>query len=336
MAEPLVVVRGLTKSFSITRGVARRRQVGVIHAVDGIDLTIKTGETLGLVGESGCGKSTVGRLILRLLRPTSGSIRFAGAEIGTLEGEPLRAMRGRFQMIFQDPFGSLNPRMTVADLVAEPLRIGGLLSRSRRREKADELLDAVGLGPQYADRYPHEFSGGQRQRIGIARALALGPELIVADEPVSALDVSIQAQVINLMQDLQERLALTYLFISHDLGVVHHIADRVAVMYLGKIVEVAEKHALFARPGHPYTRALLAAIPVSRPQARGRREVLKGDLPGASEPGSGCRFASRCPHVAGRCRIEEPAPRAIGPGHSVACHFAEDNGADLQPSEGTR
>ncbi|TYB84540.1 ABC transporter ATP-binding protein [Oceaniovalibus sp. ACAM 378] len=327
MAEPLVEIRNLAKHFPITKGIVRRRQVSEIRAVDGIDLTIHSGETLALVGESGCGKSTAGRLILGLLPPTDGAILHQGVDIAAMNPAQLRQMRSRFQMIFQDPFGSLNPRMTVRDLIAEPLKINGY-GKAERLEKADALLEAVGLGSQHASRYPHEFSGGQRQRIGIARALALGPDLVVADEPVSALDVSVQAQVINLMQDLQQDLGLTYLFISHDLGIVHHIADRVAVMYLGRIVEVATKAALFASPAHPYTRALLDAIPVSRPDQRRPERALSGDLPDVASVVGGCRFAPRCPFATDRCRTEDPALRDLAAGHSVACHHAEALRAD--------
>ena len=327
MAEPLVEIRSLAKYFAVTRGIVRRKQVGEIRAVDGIDLTIRTGETLGLVGESGCGKSTTGRLILGLLPPTNGVILHKGVDIAAMTPAELRRMRSRFQMIFQDPFGSFNPRMTVRDLIAEPLKINGRV-KAERLEKADALLGAVGLGPQHANRFPHEFSGGQRQRIGIARALALGPDLVVADEPVSALDVSVQAQVINLMQDLQQDLGLTYLFISHDLGIVHHIADRVAVMYLGRIVEITTKSTLFAAPAHPYTRALLAAIPVSRPDYRRPERTLTGDPPGLATTAVGCRFAPRCPFVTDRCRADDPVLRSIDTGHDVACHHAETIRAD--------
>ena len=327
MTDPLVEIRNLSKHFPITKGIVRRKQVGAIRAVDGIDLTIRTGETLGLVGESGCGKSTTGRLILGLLPPTSGEILHRGTDIAAMSPAELRKMRSKFQMIFQDPFGSLNPRMTVRDLIAEPLKVNGI-GKPERLEKADTLLSAVGLGPQHATRYPHEFSGGQRQRIGIARALALGPDLVVADEPVSALDVSVQAQVINLMQDLQQDLGLTYLFISHDLGIVHHIADRVAVMYLGRIVEVAAKPALFAAPAHPYTRALLAAIPVSRPDQCRPERALSDDPPDLAAIGKGCRFAPRCPFATDRCRVEDPVLRDLDSGHAVACHHAESIRAD--------
>lgn len=323
MPNPLVEIFGLSKSFPITKGIIRRKQVGAIRAVDGIDLTIEEGETLALVGESGCGKSTTGRLILGLLPVTSGSILHRGEDIAGMDPARLRNMRSRFQMIFQDPFGSLNPRMTVLNLIAEPLKIAAV-PKAVRNNKALELLDAVGLGPQHAARFPHEFSGGQRQRIGIARALALGPELVVADEPVSALDVSIQAQVINLMQDLQQKLGLTYLFISHDLGVVHHIADRIAVMYLGKIVEVGGKRDLFAHPRHPYTQALLAAIPVSRPDHRRQGRILTGDPSSAKDEVKGCRFAPRCPFATDMCRHDDPALQPMEHAHLVACHHADD------------
>jgi oligopeptide/dipeptide ABC transporter ATP-binding protein len=322
MTEVLLEVRGLSKIFPITSGIIRRRQVGEIPAVDGVDLSIHKGETLALVGESGCGKSTTGRLLLGLLRPTSGKILYRGEDIASVSDEELRKLRSQFQMIFQDPFGSLNPRMKVLDLIAEPLKISGV-AKAKRQERAMMLLKNVGLSVDHAQRYPHEFSGGQRQRIGIARALALDPQLIVADEPVSALDVSVQAQVINLLQDLQKDLGLTYLFISHDLGVVHHIADRIAVMYLGRIVEIASKRVLFDNPGHPYTQALLDAIPVSRPGQRHAREILSGDLPATSDHAVGCRFATRCRFKTDRCLKEEPVLRTIGAGQTAACHHVE-------------
>ncbi len=326
MAETLVDIAGLEKHFAVAGGGWFSRRKLAVRAVDGVDLAIRRGETLGLVGESGCGKSTLGRLILRLVRPSAGAIRFGGVDIATLEGAALRAVRRRAQMIFQDPYGSLNPRMRVADLVTEPLRIAGRPPAAGYRAHAESLLQSVGLDAQHAERYAHEFSGGQRQRIGIARALALEPELVVADEPVSALDVSIRAQVINLMQDLQARHRLTYLFISHDLGVVHHIADRVAVMYLGRIVELAPKRALYATPRHPYTQSLLAAIPAATPALRGRRVALGGDPPSPLAPPPGCRFHTRCPHAIERCRREDPPLQAAGEGHSVACLRADEIG----------
>lgn len=324
MSDTLVEVKGLRKSFPITRGIIKRRVVGEIPAVDGVDLSIPRHKTIALVGESGCGKSTTGRLILRLLDPTAGHILFDGADVATAQGADLRALRRRFQMIFQDPFGSLNPRMRVLDLVGEPMRFAGA-GRGERIERAREMMAASGLGPQFEARYPHELSGGQRQRIGIARALVLKPELIVADEPVSALDVSIQAQVVNLMQDLQQQLGLTYLFISHDLGIVHHIADRVAVMYLGKIVEVADKADLFRSPAHPYTRALMSAIPASRPGLRrGGVPALTGELSEPTADKQGCKFAPRCPFATDRCRAEEPALRVLDGSHAAACHRSEE------------
>jgi oligopeptide transport system ATP-binding protein len=319
--EPLLRVRGLTKHFPIVRGALFPRQVGAVRAVDGLDFDVAEGKTLALVGESGCGKSTTGRVVLRLIEPTQGAIRFSGQDLMALPPESMRRQRQQMQIIFQDPYGSLDPRMTVGDILGEPLRIHGTGTREERRKRVMELLDVVGLPREHAARYPHEFSGGQRQRIGIARALALRPRFIVCDEPVSALDVSIQAQIINLMLDLQREFGLTYLFIAHDLGVVKHVADRVAVMYLGKIVEMAEKRTLYAAPKHPYTQALLAAVPVPRPSARQALKPLTGEIPSPSAPPSGCRFHTRCPYVEARCRIEEPALREVAPGQHAACHL---------------
>ena len=329
--QPLLRVEGLKMYFPITSGLLLSRHVGDIRAVDGVDLSIEKGETVGLVGESGCGKSTVGRTILRLYKPTAGRIVFDGQDITLAEGESLRAVRRRMQMIFQDPYASLNPRMTAAGIVSEPLEIHKVGGGRERRERVRDLLATVGLDPEYGDRYPHEFSGGQRQRIGVARALALNPDLIVADEPISALDVSIQAQVINLLERLQDEFGLTYLFIAHDLSVVRHISDRIAVMYLGKIVEVAGSRDLYERPLHPYSVALLSAVPIPDPAVEGRRRriILTGDVPSPSNPPSGCRFHTRCwlrerlgnPE---RCVAEEPVLREMASRHQVACHFAED------------
>lgn len=320
---PLLRVTNLVKHFPLQRGLFSRSHAKV-HAVDGVSFTLGVGETMALVGESGCGKSTVGRLLLRLLEATSGAVWFDGVDLMRLPQAEVRVRRREFQMIFQDPYSSLNPRMTVGQTLMEPLHLHGL-AKGRQHERAAELLDLVGLAPQYLQRYPHEFSGGQRQRIGIARALAVEPRLIVCDEPVSALDVSIQAQVINLMQDIQQRLGLSYVFIAHDLAVVKHIASHVAVMYLGQIVEHADKASLFARPRHPYTHALLSAIPLPEPgriQA-GDRLLLQGDVPNPITPPSGCRFRTRCAHARPRCADEVPALIAdtTHPGHGVACHF---------------
>ncbi len=325
----LLRVSDLQVYFPITQGVIIERHVGDVRAVDGVSLTIRRGETLGLVGESGCGKSTTGRAILRLYRPTAGRVSFDGLDITTMSGEPLRRVRRRMQMIFQDPYASLNPRMTVGGIVGEPLDIHAIGSRAERRDRVRELFEIVGLDPAYAERYPHEFSGGQRQRVGVARALALNPDLVVADEPVSALDVSIQAQIVNLLQRLQGQFGLTYLFIAHDLSVVRHISDRIAVMYLGRIVELAESKELHDAPGHPYTIALLSAVPIPDPaiEARRRRIILKGDVPSPVNPPSGCHFHTRCwlrerlgnpPE----CQEVRPPLAEIRPGHSVACHFA--------------
>ena len=324
LAPPLVEVNDLTLHFPIYAGVLRRR-VGAVRAVDGLTFDIRRGETLGLVGESGCGKSTTGRTLLRLYNPTAGQIRFDGQEISEMEGKRLRAMRPKMQMIFQDPQASLNPRMTVGSIVAEPLVEHGVLDAAGRKQRVRELFDAVGLNPDFVNRYPHEFSGGQRQRIGIARALALDPDFVVCDEPIAALDVSIQAQVVNLLQDLQKKLGLTYLFISHDLSMIKHIATRVAVMYLGKMVELADVGALFAEPKHPYTRALLSAVPVPDPKVEATRQriLLKGDLPSPVNPPSGCRFRTRCPWAAEICASAEPEWRTLADGRKAACHFAQ-------------
>ncbi|WP_322805495.1 dipeptide ABC transporter ATP-binding protein [Thermanaerothrix sp.] len=325
MAEPEVLVRveNLVKHFPITRGIIIQRQVGAVHAVDGLTFDIYKGETLGLVGESGCGKSTTGRTILQLYRPTSGSVHFEGVDLVKLKGEELRRMRRRMQMIFQDPYASLNPRMTVGEIIGEPLIIHNVARGREVQERVEHLLELVGLNPAYANRYPHEFSGGQRQRIGVARALALQPSFIVCDEPISALDVSIQAQVVNLLEDLQQEFGLTYLFIAHDLSMVRHISNRVAVMYLGVMVELATRDELYNHPLHPYTQALLSAVPIPDPAVEKKRKriILQGDVPSPVNPPSGCRFRTRCPLAAEICKEVKPEWREVSPGHFVACHM---------------
>jgi oligopeptide transport system ATP-binding protein len=322
--EVLLQVEDLTVHFPVTRGVIFKKTVAVIKAVDGLDFTITKGETLGLVGESGCGKSTTGRAILQLIQPTRGKVLMQGADLCSLKGEPLRQMRRHMHMIFQDPYASLNPRMTVGKIIEEPLMVHRIGNSQERRERVQQLLLEVGLNPAFASRYPHEFSGGQRQRIGIARSLAVNPDFIVADEPVSALDVSIQAQVINLLEDLQASHELTYLFISHDLSVVRHISNRVAVMYLGKIVELAERRELYHHPLHPYTKALLSAVPIPDPRVEVGRErvILKGDVPNPQAPPSGCRFHTRCPIAIEQCSQVEPEFAEHDPKHWAACHLA--------------
>jgi oligopeptide/dipeptide ABC transporter ATP-binding protein len=329
----LLSARSLVHEFPLRRGL-RQRVYARVHAVDNITIDVYEGETLGLVGESGCGKSTLGRCLMRLLEPTSGEITFDGQRIERLGRSALRPLRRDMQMVFQNPYASLNPRKRVGDIIAEPLRIHRVGTAVERRRRVEELLATVGLSPEHARRYPHEFSGGQRQRIGIARALALRPRLVIADEPVSALDVSIQAQILNLFSDLQDELALTYVIVSHDLGVIRHISDRVAVMYLGKIVEHAPATRLFAQPIHPYTEALLAAAPIPDPGIAERRSrvVLQGDVPSAIYPPSGCRFHTRCPYATDRCRIEEPPLQNHGQGHEAACHYPL--GAPLEASAG--
>ena len=334
-SDILVGVEDVYKYFPITAGVFARH-VADVRAVDGVSFAIKRGETLGLVGESGSGKTTIGRCILRLLEPTSGEIYFEGGQITHLPRAQMRGLRKQMQVIFQDPYASLNPRMTVGDIIAEPLQIHKLARGKQADDRVRELLRIVGLSPYHANRYPHEFSGGQRQRIGVARALAVNPKFIVADEPVSALDVSIQAQVVNLLQDLQVRFGLTYLFVAHDLSVVRHISNRVAVMYVGKIMELADREELYERPLHPYTQALLSAIPIPDPRTEARREriILEGDIPSPVNPPSGCRFHTRCPIAFDRCKVEIPAFRNYN-GHWVACHKVEELGGAQPEVRGT-
>ncbi|MEU5243702.1 dipeptide ABC transporter ATP-binding protein [Streptomyces asoensis] len=332
--EVLLKVSGLQKHFPIKKGLLQR-QVGAVHAVDGIDFEVRSGETLGVVGESGCGKSTMGRLITRLLEPTAGKIEFQGKDITHLGVSGMRPLRRDVQMIFQDPYSSLNPRHTIGTIVGAPFRLQGVEPEGGIKKEVQRLLSVVGLNPEHYNRYPHEFSGGQRQRIGIARALALNPRLVVADEPVSALDVSIQAQVVNLLDDLQEELGLTYVIIAHDLSVVRHVSDRIAVMYLGKIVELADRDLLYKTPMHPYTKALMSAVPIPDPRrkdAKSERILLKGDVPSPISPPSGCRFHTRCWKATQICTTKEPALVELRPGQQVACHHPE-NFADQAPQD---
>ncbi|MFD8004756.1 ABC transporter ATP-binding protein [Streptomyces mirabilis] len=335
MAEAILEVRGLVKHYPLTRGILFKKQIGAVRAVDGVDFELAAGETLGIVGESGCGKSTVARMLVNLEKPTDGTIKYKGEDITKLSGRALKAVRRNIQMVFQDPYTSLNPRMTVGDIIGEPYEIHPEVApKGDRRRRVQDLLDVVGLNPEYINRYPHQFSGGQRQRIGIARGLALRPEIIVADEPVSALDVSVQAQVINLMERLQDEFDLSYVFIAHDLSIVRHISDRVGVMYLGRIVETGRDAEIYDHPTHPYTQALLSAVPVPDPEARARREriILTGDVPSPANIPSGCRFRTRCWKAQERCTLEVPllaVPAGFrsveGPAaHDSACHFAEE------------
>lgn len=323
--EILLKVDHLVKHFPIMKGGLFPKQIGAVRAVDGVTFDIHRGETLGLVGESGCGKSTTGRNILQLQKPTAGHVFFEGVDLVSLKPEPLRKMRRKMQMIFQDPYASLNPRMTIGEIIGEPLLIHGLKTKSNVDEEVRRLLSIVGLNPSYTNRYPHEFSGGQRQRVGVARALALKPSLIVCDEPISALDVSIQAQVVNLLEDLQNQFNLTYLFIAHDLSMVRHISTRVAVMYLGILVELATRDELYANPLHPYTQALLSAVPIADPviEEKRQRKILVGDVPSPANPPSGCRFRTRCPLAIGICAEQTPEFREVRPGHFTACHLVK-------------
>lgn len=328
--ETLVQIRDLKMHFPITQGIIIQRRIGEVRAVDGLSFDVIRGETLGLVGESGCGKSTTGRAILQLYRPTAGEVYFEGKSLTKMKGEQLRRMRRRMQMIFQDPYASLNPRMTVGDIIGEPLAVHSLAKGQGRRERVQELLRIVGLNPYFVNRYPHEFSGGQRQRIGVARALAVQPDFIICDEPISALDVSIQAQIINLLEELQREYNLTYMFIAHDLAVVRHISDRIAVMYLGKIVELTGRDELYDNPLHPYTQALLSAIPIPDPLVEEQRQrvILEGDVPSPSAPPVGCNFNTRCPEVMDICREQEPEFVDVAGEHWVACFRV--NGASQQ------
>jgi len=331
MSEPLVKVTGVKKYFPITQGIIFRREVGRVHAVDGVDLEVLPGETLGIVGETGCGKSTLARLICRLLPVTEGTIEFDGQDITNMKGNQLRQLRREIQMIFQDPYSSLNPRKRVGAIIGDPFEIHGLADGKELKKRVEELMEVVGLNPEHYNRFPAEFSGGQRQRIGVARALALRPKLVICDEPVSALDVSIQAQVINLLEDLQNEFKLTYIFIAHDLSVVRHVSDRVGVMYLGKVVELAAASRLYAEPKHPYTGALLSAIPVPDPDATKDRErvILLGDVPSPIDPPSGCRFHPRCPKAQERCVNEVPPLEPKASGDLAACHFPLEPGESL-------
>ena len=324
--EPLLEIRGLKKHFPLTQGIVFKRTIGHVRAVDGVDLTLRRGETLGLVGESGCGKSTVSKLLVALEKPTDGSILYKGRDVAKMGGRALKQYRREVQIIFQDPYASLNPRMTVGDIVAEGWSVhADIAPRKGRLQRTQELMDRVGLNPDFVNRYPHQFSGGQRQRIGIARALALQPEVIVCDEPVSALDVSVQAQVVNLLEDLQDDFGLSYLFIAHDLSVVRHISDRVAVMYLGSVVEEGTDEQVYGSPSHPYTQALLSSVPLHEPALRGQKDriLLHGDVPSPADPPSGCRFRTRCWKAQDICAVESPALVDRGQGHPAACHFAE-------------
>ena len=328
----LLEVKDLVKHFPVTRGLILGKNMGSVRAVDGVSFNVEAGETLSLVGESGCGKSTTGRVLLRLIEPTAGAVRFNGEDVFNLDKSQLRRLRREMQIIFQDPYASLNPRMTVGEIIGEPLKIHNLAEGAQRQARVRELLEQVGLSAWHERRYPHEFSGGQRQRIGIARALAVEPKLIVCDEPVSALDVSVQAQVVNLLEDLQKRLGLSYLFIAHDLSVVKHVSDRIAVMYLGKIVELAPTRTMFVTPRHPYPQALLSAIPVPDPTAPRERLLLEGDVPSPLNPPTGCRFHTRCPHARERCSAEEPVFEDLGNGSFVACHFHREIPAVTPPA----